>query len=73
MTIRAGRAPADAVTPVKNGIIAYEHIRASGIRSIRTATATGANVRVVAKFMHVFGNPTWSPDGKKIAFAGPTS
>ncbi len=70
MTIEAGRAPAGAVTPVKNGIIAYEHTTASGTRSIRTATATGGNVKVVAKFMHAYGNPTWSPDGKKIAFAG---
>jgi Tol biopolymer transport system component len=70
MTIEAGRASAGAVTPVKTGIIAYEHITASGTRSIRTAAANGANEHLLAKFMRVFGNPTWSPDGKTIAFAG---
>jgi hypothetical protein len=28
------------------------------------------DIRVVAKFKHMLGNPTWSQDGKKIVFAG---
>jgi WD40 repeat protein/putative metal-binding protein len=63
-TLLLGAGPAWAAYPGTNGRIAYQ-----GYQSLGTINATGGDrTPLVAESGIVFGSPSWSPDGQRLAF-----
>jgi Tol biopolymer transport system component len=64
--------PADAAYPGRDGLIAFMRAVGSEPGQIYVVRPNGRGLRQITHRRLGAGSPTWSPDGRRIAFAGMT-